>query len=246
MLEWNGTLGLGAEKWELGRMTNMQCDQFERILEEQDQGALPEPVLAHLESCEACRALSADFGAIRDLARELGADEVAPPERIWVSLRNQLEAEGLIHEPQPAQQFGSRAWWTAFQRPAIAGTFLAMLLVAAAVVSFEWSSPLSVAHTQLPSPQQASAVPSADSVFKEEMLTVGNDSMPGFRRQDTAVTDSIRRNLQIVDNFIAMCEKDVHEQPDNQLAREYLYGAYQQKAELLATATNRSLSGGPQ
>jgi hypothetical protein len=43
-----------------------------------------------------------------------------------------------------------------------------------------------------------------------------------------------------------MCEKDVHEQPDNQMAREYLYGAYQQKAEILATATNRSLSGGLQ
>ena len=224
----------------------MQCDQFERILEEQDQGALPEAALAHLESCEGCRALSADFGAIRDLARELGAEEIAPPERIWVSLRNQLEVEGLIKEQQPAREFKSRAWWTVFQRPAVAGSFLTVLLVAAAVVSFEWSSPLSVVRTQVAPQQEVSAVPSADSVFKEEMLTVGNDSIPGVRRQDAAVTDSIRRNLQIVDNFIAMCEKDVHEQPDNQMAREYLYGAYQQKAELLATAMNRSMSGGLQ
>ena len=224
----------------------MQCDQFEQILEQQDEGVLPAPALAHLESCEGCRSLSADFGAIRDLARELGAEEIAPPERVWVSLRNQLEAEGLIREPQPAQELGSRGWWTTFQRPAVAGAFLTVLLVAAAVVSFEWNSPLSVVHTQLLPQQEVSTVPSADSVFKEEMLTVGNDSIPGFRRQDSAVTDSIRRNLQIVDNFIAMCEKDVHEQPDNQLAREYLYGAYQQKAELLATAMNRSMSGGLQ
>ena len=94
--------------------------------------------------------------------------------------------------------------------------------------------------------QEISSVPSADSVFKEEVLTVGNDSIPGLQRQDTAVTDSIRRNLQIVDNFIAICEKSVREQPDNQMAREYLYGAYQQKAELLATATNRSMTGGLQ
>jgi hypothetical protein len=223
----------------------MQCDQFERILE-QDEGALPAPALAHIECCAACRSLSADFGAIRDLARELGGEETAPPERVWVSLRNQLEAEGLIREPQPAQQFTSRGWWTAFQRPAVAGTFLTMLLVAAAIVSFEWNSPLSVVHTQLPPQQEVFTVPSADSVFKEEMLTVGNDSIPGLRRQDAAVTASIRRNLQIVDNFIAMCEKDVHDQPDNQMAREYLYGAYQQKAELLATAMNRSMSGGLQ
>jgi hypothetical protein len=94
--------------------------------------------------------------------------------------------------------------------------------------------------------QEVSSVPAANSVFKEEVLNVSDDSILGVQRQDTAVTDSIRRNLQIVDNFIAMCEKDVREQPDNQMAREYLYGAYQQKAELLATAMNRNMTGGLQ
>jgi hypothetical protein len=46
--------------------------------------------------------------------------------------------------------------------------------------------------------------------------------------------------------LIVLCEKSVHEEPDNQMAREYLYGAYQQKAELLATAMNRSVTGGLQ
>ncbi len=75
---------------------------------------------------------------------------------------------------------------------------------------------------------------------------VGGDSIPGLNNRDRAVTDSIRRNLGVVDKFIAMCEKSVREQPDNEMAREYLYGAYQQKAELLATATNRSVAGGLQ
>jgi hypothetical protein len=78
-------------------------------------------------------------------------------------------------------------------------------------------------------------------------LTVANDdAIPGLQRQDTAVTSSIRRNMQIVDNFIVLCEKSVREQPDNQMAKEYLYGAYQQKAELLASAMNRSRTGGLQ
>jgi len=50
----------------------------------------------------------------------------------------------------------------------------------------------------------------------------------------------------VVDHFIAMCENSVREQPDNEMAREYLYGAYEQKAELLATAMNRSVTGGLQ
>ena len=228
---------------------NMQCEQFEQILEQQEDGALPKPALAHLETCETCRALSADFGAIHDLALELGNEGIAPAERVWISLRNQLEAEGLIRDslavPERAKHT-SHGWWTVFQRPAVAGAFLGLVLAAASAVGYLSNFAQTAVDTQLTPQQEVSPVPAADSVFKEEVLTVGSDSIPGLQRQDTSVTDSIRRNLQIVDNFIAICEKSVREQPDNQMAREYLYGAYQQKAELLATAMNRSMAGGLQ
>jgi hypothetical protein len=228
---------------------NMQCEQFEQLLEQQDEGALPKPALAHLETCEACRALSADFSAIHDMALELGGEGIAPPERVWISLRNQLEAERLILQPQAAPRSASRAssgWWSVFQRPAVAGAFLGLVLAAASTVGYMSNFAQTAVHSQLAFQQETSPVPAADSVFKEEVLTVGSDSIPGLQRQDTAVTASIQRNLQIVDNFIAICEKSVREQPDNQMAREYLYGAYQQKAELLATAMNRSMPGGLQ
>jgi len=227
----------------------MQCEQFEQMLELQDEGALPKPALDHLETCEACRGLSADFAAIHDIALELATEEIAPPERVWISLRNQLEAERLIHEPQETPTSASPSnprWWTTLQRPAFAGAFLGIVLAAASAIGYLSNAPQTSVQSQLAPQQEISSVPSADSVFKEEALTVGNESIPGLQRQDTAVTDSIRRNLQIVDNFIAICEKSVREQPDNQMAREYLYGAYQQKAELLATATNRSMTGGLQ
>jgi hypothetical protein len=225
---------------------NMQCEQFEQLLGQQGDGGLPEPALAHLEACEACRALLADFGAIHDMALALGAEGIAPPERVWISLRNQLEAERLILGPRAAPRSASHHWWAVIQRPAVAGAFLGLVLAGAATVSFWSNVPQTAVQSQLTLQQETSPVPSADSVFKEEVLTVGSDSIPGLRRQDTAVTDSFRRNLQIVDNFIAICEKSVREQPDNQMAREYLYGAYQQKAELLATAMNRSMTGGLQ
>ena len=224
----------------------MQCKQFEKTMEEQERGALPQPALAHLESCEVCRALSADFSAIRGLAMELGEEGIAPPERVWISLRNQLELERIIREPEAEAPRAERRWWAAFQRPAFAGTFLSLILAAAALVSYRFDFPQSVAAPQLGRELVASSVPTADSVFKEEVLTVGAGEVPGVPRQDAAVTNSIRRDLQLVDNFIAMCEKSVQEQPDNQEAREYLYGAYQQKAELLATAMNRSMTGGVQ
>jgi hypothetical protein len=228
----------------------MQCEQFEHALEQQDFEVLPKQALAHLETCQACSALFADFGAIHSMASELAADPVAPlPEHMWISLRNQLQAEGLIRDPQmPLSNatLSSPSWWSFFQSPPLAGAFLGLVLAAAGTVSYLSNSQSSTAHTELTPVQEVSSVPTANSVFKEEVLNVTGDSILGPQRQDTAVRDSIRRNLQIVDNFIAMCEKDVREQPDNQLAREYLYGAYQQKAELLATAMNHNMTGGLQ
>ncbi|SRR5579871_800966 len=228
---------------------NMKCEQFERILEQQEGGPLPKQAAAHLEECNTCRALSADLGAIRDAALELSAGEEAPPERIWVSLRNQLEAEGLIRNTQPvsrALEPARSSWWSVWQRPAVAGAFLALLLAASGAIGFLSNAPQISVQSQISPRQEVSPTLTADNVFKEEILTVGNDAVSGLQRQDTTVTQSIRRNLQLVDNLIAICEKSVREQPDNQMARDYLYGAYQQKAELLAAAMNRGMTGGLQ
>jgi hypothetical protein len=238
-------------KWRLVKRTiNMQCEQFEQTLEQQEFDALPKQALAHLEACPACSALFADFGAIHSMAAELAAEPIAPlSENVWIALRNQLEAEGLIRDPQTALRGApqtNQSWWSFFQRPTMAGAFLGLMIAAAGTVSYLSKSQSSTAQSALTPVQETSSVLTANSVFKEEVLNVSDEAIFGVQRQDTAVTDSIRRNLQIVDNFIAVCEKDVREQPDNQMAREYLYGAYQQKAELLATAMNRNMTGGLQ
>ena len=228
----------------------MQCNELEQILEQQADGPLPEVATAHINGCNACRALTADLEAIHTVAMALGGEEIAPPEHVWITLRNQLEAEGIIHDPALAPQSVKRGWWFAFQRPELAGAFLSLVLIAAGLISYMGNSTQMAGHLTVPRQiefkQEASAVPSAENVFREEVLTVGNQNIPGFQARDAAVTDSIRRNLNIVDNFIAMCEKNVREQPENEMAREYLYGAYEQKAELLATAMDRSTMGGVQ
>src|SRR6266852_4158360 len=120
----------------------MKCDQFERILEEQDDAALPQPALAHLETCESCRFLAADFGAIRDLALELSAEEIPVPERVWIAVRNQIDAERVVQVDAERMLQGERpavpsvrpGWWTAFQRPALAAAFLSLIVAAAAMI----------------------------------------------------------------------------------------------------------------
>ena len=85
-------------------------------------------------------------------------------------------------------------------------------------------------------------------MFKDELLNVElnveNEDAHGLQKPDSPATVSIRRNLGIVDNFIAACKKNIREQPDNEMAREYLYGAYEQKAELLSAAVEHNVTGG--
>ncbi|MGH9679495.1 MAG: hypothetical protein ACRD4Y_06065 [Candidatus Acidiferrales bacterium] len=224
----------------------MPCQQFEQILEQAGDDALPVPAVAHLEACEACRSLAADLNAIHGAALELGVEELPVPERVWISLRNELEAEHLIRDAAPTAPERPAGWWTAFQRPAMAGAFLSLLVAACGLISYQ-SGSLEMAERTGPTLRQINApVLSAENVFRTEAVAVKDELLPELNSRNASVTDSLRRNLSIVDNLIAMCEKSVRDEPDNPMAREYLYGAYEQKAEILDTAMIRGVGEGLQ
>jgi hypothetical protein len=56
------------------------------------------------------------------------------------------------------------------------------------------------------------------------------------------VDASLRQSLKQLNEFIADCERRVKEEPRDDLAREYLAAAYQQKAELLSAMMDRGRS----
>lgn len=73
-----------------------------------------------------------------------------------------------------------------------------------------------------------------------------SDNMnPGFSQDDPSFPDmqlagnsrvdsSLRQNLGTLNQFIAECQRRLRQNPQDELAREYLNMAYQQKADLLA------------
>ena len=87
----------------------MQCKDFEAVLEQEGLAPLPMAARSHLAECSSCQNLLADLSAVVFSARELPA-EVDPPERLWVSLRAQMEAEGLIKQPVAVAPDKKR-WW---------------------------------------------------------------------------------------------------------------------------------------
>jgi hypothetical protein len=220
-------------------MSPIQCAQFERMLEEQPDGPLSAGAAAHLQGCVDCRVLWSDIGAIRAAGLEWGKEEVEPPEYLWSSLRRQLESEGLIRG-RSTQRGWFSAWFGAAPRWTLAGASVSLLLIAAMMASYQMSERKSAAilPLRLSISAATSKLVAADlgKTLDGDVKRVF-DSLP---EGNPVLASSLRENLGIVDNLIADCEKSVREQPDDAMARDYLYGAYEQKAVLLATATDRS------
>src|ERR1700690_3934124 len=63
------------------------------------EGERASGLFEHLRDCSDCRTLRYDLEAIRLAAPALA--EAEPSERVWNSLRLQLESEGLIRQPRP-------------------------------------------------------------------------------------------------------------------------------------------------
>ena len=117
-------------------------------------------------------------------------------------------------------------------RPVLAGGYLAALVA----VAFALSGPVNKRVNEarwLKGTQISTSPLSAQLDFAEQ------NSNSYVTRSNPDVAASLHQNLAIVDNYIALCEKSVSEEPQNEVARDYLYEAYQQKADLLTQMTER-------
>jgi hypothetical protein len=249
----------------------MHCKELESVLETEGLVELSKDARLHLATCGACQGLVADLDSIVTAAKSLPA-EVNPPDRIWISLRAQLEAEGLIKEPvevsgRPSWRDSFRVWLNA--RSFAIVTAAALVLAASLYVTrtprnnnagsgknqpmaetpraaqpqvTASAPPVSTAPANS-SPSHALVAPSktkdlapspsesASFALNEAELDVSSMQLAGENAQ---VDASLRQNLRTLNAFIAECEQHLKQNPQDELAREYLNTAYQQKADLLA------------
>lgn len=225
----------------------MRCEEVEIVLEQEGLEPLPEAARAHLAECRQCRNYVADLTSLIDAAGKL-PNEVTAPERIWTSLRTQLEAEGIIKTPSEPVLPDRAPWWQSlsgvFRSRVLATATVGLVIVAAAV--YQARSPMvgpspesgkiAYGSSRLPDVSQSLAS-TASTLNEQEPLAKGM-----ILTSTSPVDASFRENLQKVDEFIADCERRLKEQPQDELAREYLSAAYQQKAELLSAMIERGRS----
>jgi hypothetical protein len=262
----------------------MQCKELEAVLESEGLSPLPSEAREHLASCTSCQDLLADLSAIVVAAKGVPA-EITPPDRVWVSIRAQLDAEGIIRDSMPVVAAPAGAWWSGlaelFRPRVLASVGAGLLLVFGSIYVVEHRSPNNVAQgtppvqTQAnqtsstpkiaPTPIQPAPVlkantapqiarapraiapsrPSTDNLLPSptENMYFGNtagvlsqteDSLSSREPASNPLVDAaLRQNLRTLNEFIAECESRLKQNPQDELTREYLSAAYQQKAELL-------------
>ena len=229
----------------------MQCKDVAEIIEQQGFSPLPESARGHVTGCASCSSLVADFELIAATASQLPS-EVEPPTRVWVALRAQLEAEKIIREPQIAVPADRSPWWQGFGL-LIRGRGLAAAAIAIAMIFAAGYFQVTHRPTAVPLADGTAIVTSApvvaepfavaaSSLDQEEQSLGPMQTASAGVSPVSPVDDSLRENLATLNAFIKECRKRLQEDPNDQVARDYLASAYQQKAEILAAMMERGRS----
>jgi len=225
----------------------MQCKDVEVVVEQEGLAPLPEAARAHVAGCRHCQGFVADLASIVSVAQELPA-EVEPPARVWVSLRTQLELEGIIKQPLPVPASEHSSWWRGlgdlFRSRTFAAVTVGLLIVAAGIVQLRrppespiGDSPVAVAGPAWKIPFEKTVI-----ALRDQEIDLRNMQLAGTSAGSSPVDDSFKQNLKQVDEFIAECEHHLNEAPQDELARDYFADAYQQKADLLSAMMDRGRS----
>lgn len=211
----------------------MRCEEFEIYAARWMDGDRAPEAASHLKTCPGCRTRMADLELIVSAAASL--PEMDPPERVWNSLRIKLDEEGLLRERkgllERLREMIPAAPQTALASGLLAGVAALLLLVPQSPVgvtarrgadySSAWT--FSRVHDQLAS---------AEALAEQDV-----------HLRDPQVAASYQQNLALVDNLIGECEKRVNEDPNDELSRQYLVTAYQQKTDLLNARSERETLG---
>ena len=120
----------------------------------------------------------------------------------------------------------------AMPRPAVAVAYLALMAVGGFMIG---------SHTFLKTNDSAwyDSIRGSATPVSVALDTAEQDTISDLHEPNPVVAASFHKNLALVDNYIQLCEKSVREEPQNELARDYLYDAYHQKADLLDQISER-------
>jgi hypothetical protein len=209
----------------------MTCEEFERVLPELGDNHSIEQE-EHLKSCSACSDLVSDLNEISRQGRLLQATEEPSP-WVWNSIEVALRQEGLIREQTGRalvhpQRLSWKLRW-------LVPTAAACLILFGVLLRERGGVPAHVARQEQPvgvvtADLQAEGMPTDDM----QVLNTVAARVPSMRA-------AYEQNLRAVNAYIRDAEQSAHNDPNDEVAQQYLRNAYEQKAMVYEMALDRSL-----
>jgi anti-sigma factor RsiW len=222
----------------------MTCETFRQSLEALLDGDLDptrrEAFEAHLATCDACRALTADLQQIRQVAGTL--ERHAPPRDAWKRLSAQLAQESPFQQAAAAaatSKASSVSHWTWSALAAAAS--LAIIVGGGLFVLKTWTTP---------APQQA-GVGSGNAESRRLVESVESElqqaadhykkAIEGLQAVanapdsplDPETTATLHANMAVIDKAIDESQAALSSQPESQVAQQSLFEAFRRKVSLL-------------
>lgn len=210
----------------------MNCKEFQESLPSFiESGGNPQEE-AHLRDCAVCADLVQDLTYIAEQARLL-LPMRDPSPRVWTNIEAALQREGMVRR-KPARfqvrTLNPARWST----PAWAGALAAVLLLVFSLIVFTQITGQSETQVADASRQTAPAQPQfADPDDQRLLQEIG--------AREPALRERYAENLRSVNAYIADAQKAVEADPGDDIARQHLMQAYEQKALLYDMAVSRSM-----
>jgi hypothetical protein len=222
----------------------MECKVFQCEISEQLDQELSLPLKReldqHLQHCSGCRTVFQDLMAIKLASSHLDFPE--PPQRVWIGIEEQLQAEGLMR---------GRWNWRAIRdlisggiewgfKPVLAGAMLTLMILLGTLLIYR--TPF---NKRQPAVVQENAalqnLKLAEAQYQKAIDALAEISRKKMEGLNPQVARIFQENLATMDFYLKECKEAVKSDPDNPLAQNYLLAAYQKKVELLQTLVNSDL-----
>jgi hypothetical protein len=158
-----------------------------------------------------------------------------PSPRVWNNIQTALEREGMVRR-QPARFQGRTLNPASWSTPAWAGAIAAVLVLVVGIIlvnNLNRQSGTHVANNR-PAPGEAAAQSQFADPDDQRLLQEVEQRAPDMRSR-------YEENLRSVNAYISDAQKAVEADPADEIARQHLMQAYEQKALLYDMAVSRSL-----
>lgn len=215
----------------------MTCDRCHDLVDDYVDGTLAaddlKAIEAHLAGCDMCRAMAADWSAIRRLARAL--EPHVPPPQVWTKLAASFEGERS--RSMASRWFAGGVGW----RPlAVAATLIVLAGGASWILLRQSSLTPSDSSPRIATTTNPELVQSVETELKlaEEHYQKAIAGLEQITRTESTTLDPqvaavLQKNLDVIDQAIGESRAALQTQPASDVAQESLFEALRNKVALL-------------